>query len=285
MTDDKDTSKEIPNSKPQTHLPETHVFIVLGITVAVMVLVSGPLTIAVGKAGYLFAELAMIIPAYFYLVKYKYSWKKVFRLNGIRGNLASLSLLIGLTMTVVEDEIDRLLNILVPLPLELLEAISDSLIFSNFFEFIVIGMGVVVVASFVEEALFRGFLQGTLESTRGVTKAVTTASLIFALIHFNPWWIIQILLLSMILGILTWRADSILPAVLIHAVNNALGLWSANADIEEIPVYSVNGHVSPFFLIPAILLLIWGVKRFFTLTEHLHPADDDSGDSSWEIKA
>ena len=265
--------------------PESMVYIILGLTIALLFLVTGSLMNILGKGGYLVSEMMLIFPAMIFLVKYKYSWKRALRLNGISGKLMLISLIIGLAMTVVSDEIDRLISMLYPLPDDIVDAIVQSLIISNIWDLLLIGTGVVIVAGFAEEALFRGFIQRSLEAKRGVTKAVTTASIIFALIHFNSWWIIQILILSMLLGILAWRADSIVPGIIIHAVNNALGLWSANSQIEELPVYSLKGHVSPLVLIPAIILLVWGVKRFFALTEYLHPHTDDDGAGIVEVES
>lgn len=256
--------------------PEREMFIVLVITLILLFIVTGPLYRLLGKSSYIFAEGLILLPAMVYLFMNNFRWKLVLRLNGISPRLALMSLLIGLAYTVISDELDRLMYLIYPMPDEIYESIAETMKIENFFDFVVVGLGVVVVAGLVEEALFRGFLQRTMEYHRGVTRAVTTSSLIFAAIHLNPWWIIQIIFLGMLLGLMSWRANSIIPGVIVHAVNNGLGLYSANVGFDDISYYNWSGHVSPFFLAAAVWLVYWSFKRFFELTRHLHPADIDA---------
>ncbi len=268
--------------------PEKELVIVLAITLLIMFVVTEPLYRLLGKSSYIVAEGLIIVPAMVYLIKLKYRWKQVLRLSGISPGVAVMSLLAGLSYIVISDELDRLMNLIYPMPEEIYQAIAATMKINNFFEFITVSVGVIIVAGVVEEALFRGLLQRTLEYRRGVTRAITTSSLIFALIHLNPWWVIQILLLGMLLGIMAWRANSILPCVIVHAVNNGLGLYSANAGAEEIPFYEWNGHISPVVLTIAVALLYWSMKRFFELTKQMHPVsletESDSGAEEAEGK-
>ena len=57
-------------------------------------------------------------------------------------------------------------------------------------------LAVVVMAPIGEEVVFRGFLQSFREQWKDVTRAVLITSLFFAMIHFNPYWTIQIYLLG-----------------------------------------------------------------------------------------
>lgn len=261
---------------------ERDLYVIIAVTLIMMFFITEPLFRLLGKASYFLLELLIVFPAMMYLIDKKLRWKTVLRLNGISWELAGMSVLIGLSMAVISDELDRLVSLVYTMPEDVSKTIAEGLVVNNFFDLILIGFGVVVVAGVAEEALFRGFLQRSLEKHRGVTQAVTTASIVFALIHLNPWWIIQILILAMLLGILAWRADSILPGVIVHAINNGLGLWAVNSDIEYLPFYTWKGHVSPLILIPAIYIIVWSLKRFFVLTSHLHPEETDEVDSMVE---
>ena len=63
------------------------------------------------------------------------------------------------------------------------------------------------------------------------------------------------------LGYLSWRTGSILPAILCHAISNAIALIYYNSDFNELlPFYEWNGHVSPFLLILAGLVVYGGMR-------------------------
>ena len=82
-------------------------------------------------------------------------------------------------------------------------------------------LAVVIIAPIGEEILFRGFLQRFLEKHwKDITKAVLVTSLFFALIHFNPYWTIQIYILGIFLGYLSWKTKSVIPSILLHGLNN-----------------------------------------------------------------
>jgi membrane protease YdiL (CAAX protease family) len=77
-----------------------------------------------------------------------------------------------------------------------------------------------LVAPVCEEALFRGAFQGALEQ-RGPVRAILASTLIFAFVHLNPFAFPSILLIGCALGYVTWRTQSLLPAILWHVVNNS----------------------------------------------------------------
>jgi membrane protease YdiL (CAAX protease family) len=248
-----------------------------------MVAVSEFLFKFLGKFNYILAESMVIVPALFYLLMKKLHLKSILRLNSISIKLGLLSLIISLAMVALSDELDRLINLIYPMPDKISDLLSKGLKITTVQDLVFIGLAVVIISAVAEEALFRGFFQRSLEHHRGVTKAVLTSSLVFALVHFNPWWIIQVLLLSMLLGIMAWRSDSILPTAIVHATNNGLGLLSVNVDIDYLPYYTWKGHVSPLVLIISGVILYLGMISFFKLTRHLH--EEVVEESTFEYRA
>ena len=91
-----------------------------------------------------------------------------------------------------------------------------------------------------------------------ITKAVLVTSLGFAMIHLNPGWIIQIYLLGIILGYLAWRTGSIIPGLILHALNNGLALIMQNLQTPVENIYTWENHVSPLFLSAAIFMFFKG---------------------------
>ncbi|HIO40049.1 MAG TPA: CPBP family intramembrane metalloprotease [Candidatus Marinimicrobia bacterium] len=127
-----------------------------------------------------------------------------------------------------------------------------------------------ILAPLGEELLFRGFLQKILEeSWKDITKAVLITSIFFAFIHMNPYWIIQIYLMGILLGYLAWRTGSIIPSFILHGLNNTFALFLNNATPSIEHIYSWNGHVTPLLLAIAVGLIIFGFKRLNTHLEIL----------------
>ena len=210
-----------------------------------------------------FGELGLIVIPLIYVRRTNLSLQKVFRWNSIPINMIIWSIIIGFSISIIGDEMDRLVNLIIPAP-EFLGEISEALQILSFTDFIVLFTGAVLAAAFVEESIIRGFLQLSLEKHQDVTKAVIYASLAWTIIHGVVYWAIQIFLLGIILGLLAWRSNSIVPSFIGHAINNAAALLFYNVDQSYFQgLYLRGDHVSPVMLIPAIAGLVYGVKAFY----------------------
>jgi membrane protease YdiL (CAAX protease family) len=86
-----------------------------------------------------------------------------------------------------------------------------------------------VVAGVTEEAAFRGYMQGPIERRYGLAVAILVNGTVFGLLHFanHPSAVFMMLpyyiAVSAVYGGLTWAADSILPALVLHAGGD---VWS-----------------------------------------------------------
>ena len=122
-------------------------------------------------------------------------------------------------------------------------------------------LAVVIVAPIGEEIVFRGFLQKFLENYwKDITRAVLVTSLFFAMIHFNPFWTIQIYLLGVILGFLAWKTKSVIPSIILHSVNNGTAFLLSIYDDPALHFYLWNKQVSPIFILIAIYLIYKGIE-------------------------
>jgi len=87
-----------------------------------------------------------------------------------------------------------------------------------------------VVAGVTEEAAFRGYMQGPIERRHGVAIAILVNGLVFGLLHFptHPaevlWMLPYYVAVSAVYGGLTWAANSILPAVVLHTAGDIVVL-------------------------------------------------------------
>ncbi|UCF62831.1 MAG: CPBP family intramembrane metalloprotease [bacterium] len=208
-------------------------------------------------------ELGLIVIPLIYIKNLNLSLKETFRWNGIPSVIVLWSVIIGFSISVLGDEMDRLVGMIIPAP-EFLAEISAAMRINSTQDLLILVAGAVFAAAFIEESIIRGFLQKSLEKYQDVTRAVIYASLAWTIIHGMLYWAIQIFLLGIILGLLAWRSNSIFPSVIGHAINNTLALIFNNIQQENLEgVYLWGDHVSPLFLLLAVAGLFWGVKYFY----------------------
>jgi len=238
-------------------------FIILIITFLLLLPLGLKLFLLLGKTRLLLGEVMIMIPAATYVCLKKLPFRLVFRLKGVRWEAALASLLIGISATVLIDELDRLIQLIFPMPEEIYETLTSTLKIHSLEDWIIILSSSIILAGFLEEMFFRGFLQGALERAGDVTRAVVITAIVFATLHLNPWWIIQITFLGLLLGIMTWRSGSILPAALVHGINNGMAVYFANVDDSKIGWYLWGEHVSPVILLLMGGLIVVGFRLFY----------------------
>lgn len=88
----------------------------------------------------------------------------------------------------------------------------------------------------IEEITFRGFLQHHLRKSKIPFGVVTViVGVLFAALHINPVSFLPLVLISVYLSILVELSGSLLPAMLVHLVNNGYSiiLFRQAIDFEE----------------------------------------------------
>ena len=202
----------------------------------------------------------MLVPLGYFLISQQHPILKILRLRKVSRHIIVNTLLFGSGILILSDELDRLIQVFIPAP-DYIVNMSSLMHPETVAGFIVFIIAVVVVAPFGEEILFRGFLQQFLEKHwKDSTKAVLITSLFFAMIHLNPYWMIQIYFLGLILGFLAWRTGSVVPSLILHGLNNAMAIILSFSIGESNSLYTWNGHVSPWVLLLAIGLIFFGFK-------------------------
>ncbi len=78
------------------------------------------------------------------------------------------------------------------------------------------------LAPFTEEVLFRGFIFHTLTRYMKPWLAIAISSAIFAAFHLKAGVFFPLMFLGAVLTTLTWRTQSIWPAIVFHIINNSL---------------------------------------------------------------
>ena len=212
----------------------------------------------------LFGELLMVLPAVVFALLKRMPFMETFRLRRISLRGAAATLVLFIPVFILSDELDRLLQMFFPMPAEWFESLYDLVKFNSIGDAVAILLAGVIFASVSEEMLFRGVLQNTLEHYRDPAMAIVSSAVFFALVHFNPWTSIQILLLGLVFGYVTWKSQSILPSIILHALNNLASLLMMNAPEQSLAWYAGGDHVNWWWLgVGAVLLapaFRWFVK-------------------------
>jgi hypothetical protein len=89
--------------------------------------------------------------------------------------------------------------------------------------------GGAIVAPFVEEVFFRGFIFAGLRQRWDWKKAALASSALFALFHVMPTSLAPIFILGLIFAFLYQVSGSIWPAILMHMLTNSVALLAAYA--------------------------------------------------------
>ncbi|MGM9714419.1 MAG: lysostaphin resistance A-like protein [Prevotella sp.] len=132
-----------------------------------------------------------------------------------------------------------------------------------------------LLAPLAEEVVFRGailcaaysvFSKNVGERPEARWTAIVMTALLFAGVHFNPAQMPHAMLMGILLGWLTMRTRSIIPAIIIHWLNNSFAfiayqLWPESYDM------SVSEALGPW-LAPALIasvavmtLSVWRVRH------------------------
>lgn len=113
----------------------------------------------------------------------------------------------------------------------------------------------VIMAPIFEEIIFRGIIQKGLIN-KGVKpwKAIVFASIIFGLVHANPWQFVGAVLLGCVLGLVYFKTKSLLLPMLLHGFNNLCS--------SLLITYTKNESFSDAFKVSEWILLAVGIVLF-----------------------
>lgn len=104
---------------------------------------------------------------------------------------------------------------------------SDFGDINGFWGNVIYFVAIAIVPPIIEEFIFRGAILGTLRK-HGDAFAIIVSAVLFGFMHANFTQTPVTFLTGLILGYLTVKTNSIIPAIILHFVNNA---WAATSDI------------------------------------------------------
>lgn len=111
---------------------------------------------------------------------------------------------------------------LIPMP-TWVKTYFDDLFQVNFWTF----LSVCIAAPLLEEILCRGILLRSFLINYSVKKALFWSAFFFAVLHLNPWQAIPAFGLGYFMAWLFYKTNSLIPAILVHFLNNFISYVSA----------------------------------------------------------
>ena len=122
------------------------------------------------------------------------------------------------------------------------------------------------IAGIVEEAAFRGYMQGPIERAHGIVPAILISGTMFAVSHLDftlilwPYYVA----VAAIYGMVTYLTDSILPSIVLHTSGNLFSNfdlwlhgqaeWQAGAGVAPL-IWEAGGDRS-FWISAAALAIV-----------------------------
>ncbi len=216
------------------------------------------------KSPFMIVEIFIVIPAVLIVRKYRFPLKAAFRLNPVSLDIMIWSFMVGISLAILGDQLDRIIQSWYPMPAKYLDQLELTFQTTYAVDFIILFLIGTAGAGICEEVLFRGFFQKILEKRMHIIAAIVFPAVLFGIIHIFPWVIFQITILGGVFGLIAWRTDSVYPTILIHAVNNAIAilfLKFATPKVES--VYLRDEFVDPKIVLVSIVIFIISIIRIW----------------------
>ena len=138
-----------------------------------------------------------------------------------------------------------------------------------------------LVAGICEETGYRGYMQVPLEERYSPGVAITIVSIMFLVIHLQQVWappvLFHLFALSVLLGILAYASDSLIPGIIAHTsldIFNFSYWWTDVAGTFErqtIAETGIDNHFIAWFLIfgVSIALFFWATRKIMAARQQM----------------
>jgi membrane protease YdiL (CAAX protease family) len=211
-------------------------------------------------------------------IGYKKSRKKFGEVFAFKN--VSLSLWIAITIfmsgfIILSSELDNILEYFLPMP-EFLQEVFERMLGNEYIIISVLSVG--IIPAFVEEMLFRGVILSGFKENYSRKKAIITSSLLFGIMHLNPWQFVTAFILGMVSAWVCLKIKSLSISIYLHLFNNiTVVLVMKTSGIITIKgfntAYSEQAFQPLWFDITGILLASIGIIMFLNEIREVENAE------------
>ncbi len=153
-------------------------------------------------------------------------------INNYNFNLSSIKLMVLVSISTISIQTGVISPIVNSLPMpEFMKKIFLEFANQNgVFSFIAI----VIAAPIIEELIFRGIILDGLLRRYSPVKSIILSSILFGIVHLNPWQFVSALIIGLFSGWIYYRTKKLSLSILIHLINNLvafLGIYFMDIEI------------------------------------------------------
>lgn len=172
--------------------------------------------------GVVLNEIVFILGITILVVRvFQFDSKKIFSFKLPRARSIVPLLIAVAGMVVVIDYLTWVSDQLLPLPERYQAALDSIMSATSPLDFAYKLILLSFIPGICEEIFFRGFVQTSLARLKGKWFAIIIASLLFAILHGNPWYFILYFLLGLFLSWMYSISATLLVPIACHILNNA----------------------------------------------------------------
>ncbi len=189
---------------------------ILILTMVVVVPVNMVLNDVVGKEISMFIYYVLSMGISFWIVdriRRKRSGESVYSFGGSSAKIIALIsiAILGLQTGVVSPIVS-----FIPMPDFMKKLFLELSSQTGIFSF----MTIVIAAPILEELIFRGIVLDGLLKKYSPLKSILISSILFGIVHLNPWQFIAALVIGIFSGWVYYKTRNLMLCILIHFVNN-----------------------------------------------------------------
>jgi membrane protease YdiL (CAAX protease family) len=168
--------------------------------------------------------------------KSKQKFNEIFKFDNVSLDywLAIIVFMIG--FVIILSEIDNVLTYFLPMP-DFLQDTFELIIVKQLFIVSIFLVG--IIPGFAEEMLFRGIILNGFGKNYSNRKAILTSTLLFGIIHLNPWQFVTAFIIGAVSAWVCIRTKSIILCMYMHIFNNILGIVALKYK-EQLPINGFN---------------------------------------------
>lgn len=152
-----------------------------------------------------------------------------FRLLRLPGRQLLWLTLLALSLVLPVEYLGNLTTHLIPVPPEV-EALRAEMLPASPLEWALAALALCLVVPLGEETVFRGLLQQAARGPLGGMTSAVLCGLLFAGLHFQPWFLGGFVLLGIALGLALETTGSLLAPLWIHSIYNGVALVALAID-------------------------------------------------------
>lgn len=211
------------------------------------------------------AQAIVIAPVIFVLYRGNHNVKLSLALHVPRPLVWPATIIVALSGWLITVELAAVQHMLLPFPEDLLEQFSEMFDTLNTMPLAYALLLLAALPGVCEELLCRGFMLRAFRPRLGTTGAIVIVSIIFGLLHMNPYRLLPTIVIGVLLALISIWSGSIFPAMLGHFINNALSFlvhgneewlsqieWLSSSESDLLPI-----HIVLIAVVVLVMSLYW----------------------------